>query len=286
MKIKITLERPAGAIDLALTADADATVGDVADALAARDPERAAPPGGASTLTVVDSARVTLDPELTLIDSGIKSGARIAISPASDRYPDPAARPVATITVLHGPDQRAARAAAGGQPDHRPRGRLRPAAVGHAGVPPARPRLPRRRLGRHPRPGVGQRADPERRAGHPRLVAARGPAPAGRHRAGHRVHRAAGHRGARRDVGVQPVTGHHRQLRRAATGLPGAAGGGTPPALPAADHDRPVPAGRRPVRDHPQRRVAGLRGAEPDDDAGQPVRGPLGRRSRQPRLPG
>ncbi|MGH3151741.1 MAG: FHA domain-containing protein, partial [Streptosporangiaceae bacterium] len=105
MKIKITLERPAGEIDLALTADADATVGDVADALAARDPDRAAPPGGASTLIVVDSARVTLDPELTLIDSGIKSGARIAISPASDRYPNAAARPVAIITVLDGPDR-------------------------------------------------------------------------------------------------------------------------------------------------------------------------------------
>ena len=46
MKIKITLERPAGAIDLVLTADADATVGDVADALATRDPEGAAPAGG------------------------------------------------------------------------------------------------------------------------------------------------------------------------------------------------------------------------------------------------
>ena len=43
MKIKITLERPAGEIDLVLTADADATVGDVADALATRDPEHATP---------------------------------------------------------------------------------------------------------------------------------------------------------------------------------------------------------------------------------------------------
>ncbi len=105
MKVKLTLERPAGEIDLALTADADATVGDVADALAARDPERAAPSAGGNTLTVIDAGRVTLDPDLTLIDSGLKSGARVAVSPASARYSDRAARPVATITVVHGPDR-------------------------------------------------------------------------------------------------------------------------------------------------------------------------------------
>jgi len=103
MKIKITLERPAGAVDLVLTADADATVGDVAGALAARDPERATPAGG--TLTVIDAGRVTLDPDLTLIDSGIKPGARVAVSATSAHYADRAARPVAAITVISGPDR-------------------------------------------------------------------------------------------------------------------------------------------------------------------------------------
>jgi len=102
MKIKITLERPAGAVDLVLTADADATVGDVAGALAARDPEQATPAGG--TLTVIDAGRVTLDPDLTLIDSGIKPGARVAVSATSAHYADRAARPVAAITVISGPD--------------------------------------------------------------------------------------------------------------------------------------------------------------------------------------
>ena len=104
MKIKLTLERPAGPVDLALTADADATVGDVADALATRDPAGAEPVSGGRTLTVIDARRITLDPDLTLIDSGLKSGARIAISPASTRYHDPAARPVAMVAVLQGPD--------------------------------------------------------------------------------------------------------------------------------------------------------------------------------------
>lgn len=122
MKIKVTLERPGGATDLVLTADADATVGDVADALARRDPGRAAsaedaglaggtalspgaaPGGGARTLSVAESGRVTLDPDLALADSGIKSGVRLAVIPAGDRYADKSGRPVARITVLQGPD--------------------------------------------------------------------------------------------------------------------------------------------------------------------------------------
>jgi S-DNA-T family DNA segregation ATPase FtsK/SpoIIIE len=82
MKIKITLERPAGEVDLVLTADADATVGDVADALAARDPERAEPVPNGNTLALTGADRVILDPGLALADSGIKPGARIAVGPA------------------------------------------------------------------------------------------------------------------------------------------------------------------------------------------------------------
>lgn len=105
MKIKVTLERPPGDIDLVLTADADATVGEVADALAARDPLRPAPADSGSTLTVIGADRTTLDPGLALTDSGIRSGVRIAISPASVRYPHQAAQPVAVITVINGPDR-------------------------------------------------------------------------------------------------------------------------------------------------------------------------------------
>jgi S-DNA-T family DNA segregation ATPase FtsK/SpoIIIE len=105
MKIKVTLERSPGDIDLVLTADAEATVGDVADALAARDPALAAPPARGNTLTVIGADRTDLDPELALTDCGLRSGARIAISPASARYRHRAARPVAVITVLDGPDR-------------------------------------------------------------------------------------------------------------------------------------------------------------------------------------
>ena len=105
MKIKVTLERSRNDVDLVLTADADATVGDVADALATRDPARPAPADSGNTLTVIGADRTTLDPGLALTDSGIRSGVHIAINPASTRYPHQAARPVAVITVMDGPDR-------------------------------------------------------------------------------------------------------------------------------------------------------------------------------------
>lgn len=105
MKIKVTLQRSPADIDLVLTADADATVGDVADPLAAGDPVRPAPTDSANTLTVIGTGRTILDAGLALADSGIRSGVRIAISPARTRHPHRAARPAAVITVLDGPDR-------------------------------------------------------------------------------------------------------------------------------------------------------------------------------------
>lgn len=105
MKLKITLDRPQGAADLVLTAAADATVGNVAAALATRDPDgRPEFAGGAVTLAMLGGQRVTLDPALPVADSGIRSGGRIAVVPAGDRYADRAGRPVAQVTVITGPD--------------------------------------------------------------------------------------------------------------------------------------------------------------------------------------
>jgi S-DNA-T family DNA segregation ATPase FtsK/SpoIIIE len=114
VKLKVTLDRPQGATDLVLTAAADATVGDVATALTIGDPDgrgRSASwladgsvPAGAVTLTVLDGQRVTLDPALPAADSGIKSGDHVTVAPAGDRYADRAARLVAQVAVLQGPD--------------------------------------------------------------------------------------------------------------------------------------------------------------------------------------
>ena len=117
MKLKVTLERPHGSTDLVLTAAADATVGDVAAALTVRDPDDrgrsgfwlpggsgGTVPTGTVTLTVLDGQRVTLDPALPAADSGIKSGDHVTVAPAGERYADRAARLVAHVTVIQGPD--------------------------------------------------------------------------------------------------------------------------------------------------------------------------------------
>lgn len=44
MRFKVTLRRPAGDVDLTVTADATASVADVADQLAAGDPGSPVPP--------------------------------------------------------------------------------------------------------------------------------------------------------------------------------------------------------------------------------------------------
>jgi len=117
VKLKVTLERPHGSTDLVLTAAADATVGDVAAALTVRDPDGrgrsgfwlpggsgGTVPTGTVTLTVLDGQRVTLDPALPAADSGIKSGDHVTVAPAGERYADRAARLVAHVTVIQGPD--------------------------------------------------------------------------------------------------------------------------------------------------------------------------------------
>jgi S-DNA-T family DNA segregation ATPase FtsK/SpoIIIE len=108
MKLKLTLERPEGTVDVVLTAPADATVGDVATTIAVRDPGYRGPSSvgtaPAVTLTVIGGQRMTLDPGLPIADSGVKSGDRVAVDLASSRYADHAANPVARIAVLQGPD--------------------------------------------------------------------------------------------------------------------------------------------------------------------------------------
>ena len=118
MKFKITLDRPRGPVDLALTAAADATVGDVAAALATRDPDGSGRPAapGTVTLSMLDGHQVTLDPALPVTDCGLRSGGRVAVVPAGTRYADRAAQPVAQLTILQGPNAgQRTRLAAGNQ---------------------------------------------------------------------------------------------------------------------------------------------------------------------------
>lgn len=110
MRLKVTLRRPAGEVDLSITADATASVADVAAHLAAADPAGGAP-SVLPQLTLrasdgtgpVSSARL-LDGDIGILDSGIRSGSRIELVeayPGSELDREQAA---AILRVLAGPD--------------------------------------------------------------------------------------------------------------------------------------------------------------------------------------
>ena len=106
MKLKVTLRRPGGDVDLSITADATASVADVAAYLAAADPSApVANPPANLTLRAGDgpgSARL-LDGEAGILDSGIRSGSRIEVVEA---YPgaERQQQAVAVLRVVSGPD--------------------------------------------------------------------------------------------------------------------------------------------------------------------------------------
>ncbi|OBF29132.1 FtsK/SpoIIIE domain-containing protein [Mycobacterium sp. ACS4331] len=113
MHAKIILCRADGSrAQVAITADATASVGDVAAALAASDPVQSRRPGGTGLTLKVEhasfdkagAARV-LDPSRSLIDSGLRSGSSVSIAPTPTAPPRRRrGRAVAVLRVLEGPD--------------------------------------------------------------------------------------------------------------------------------------------------------------------------------------
>lgn len=117
MRIKLTLHRPdATTTNVAVTADATATVRDVAEALFAGDPGRAGsavperltlqvasgPTGGGAT----DQGRV-LSPTSDLVEAGLRSGSTVSIVRVSEQFDAPGqdrGAAVAVLRVLEGPD--------------------------------------------------------------------------------------------------------------------------------------------------------------------------------------
>ncbi len=108
MKLKFTLQRSGGStVDLLVTADARATVGDLARFLSTAD---TADTGSSlirderATLAVVSRDTRALDPRLPLGESGLRSGATVTLSREGNRYQDPEAVGVAVLAVTAGPD--------------------------------------------------------------------------------------------------------------------------------------------------------------------------------------
>ena len=115
MRIKLTLNRPdESAVNVAVTADATATVRDVAEALFSGDPTRggAAAPDNLTLQVVGDgstsftSGRV-LTPTSDLVQAGLRSGSVVSIVRVSEQFVNPGqdrGTAVAQLRVMEGPD--------------------------------------------------------------------------------------------------------------------------------------------------------------------------------------
>ncbi|TCJ30192.1 FtsK/SpoIIIE domain-containing protein [Nocardioides jejuensis] len=105
MKLKFTLRRPGGsATDLVAHLDATATIGDLAQHLAASDPQGGRLADRAVTLALADHGRL-LDPTLHVGEAGLASGVTLTVAPASDRYSAASVQNAAAkLTVVSGPD--------------------------------------------------------------------------------------------------------------------------------------------------------------------------------------
>ncbi|HEX6359208.1 FtsK/SpoIIIE domain-containing protein [Actinophytocola sp.] len=106
MKIKFTFQRPGGAVvDLQATVDAATTVGDLAAQLVRADPHGQGAAADGTTLSVVSTDRRALDPALRVADSGLHSGATVALARGGRAFADPQAPPAATVRITAGPDR-------------------------------------------------------------------------------------------------------------------------------------------------------------------------------------
>lgn len=104
MKVKFTLQRPAGPVDLIATVDSATTIGQLAGHLAAADPTAAQKTADGLTLGLVTTTNVAIDPHQLVADSGLRSGATVSLSRSGGAFLDPQRTAAAVVQVLAGPD--------------------------------------------------------------------------------------------------------------------------------------------------------------------------------------
>lgn len=112
MKLMFTLRGSGNEdTDLVATVDGRTTVGDLAEHLVLSDPERQRSGGaahersdlGEHTLALVDENYRAVDPNTTVQESGLRSGAHLTVTRRSSGYKDTEA-PIAVAKVIAGPD--------------------------------------------------------------------------------------------------------------------------------------------------------------------------------------
>jgi S-DNA-T family DNA segregation ATPase FtsK/SpoIIIE len=103
MKLKLTFSRADRHVDLAAVVDATVTVGELAQRVAMSDPTRNGNGGGSVTLKILDADGGLLAPSATLVDAGVRSGARFVLT-APEPTDGGVSAPHAMVTVVSGPD--------------------------------------------------------------------------------------------------------------------------------------------------------------------------------------
>src|SRR5262249_13119808 len=102
--LALTLLREAGPADLRITFGPRTTVGELADALALRDPAGFDGPTGTLGVETPDGT-VPLDPAVAVAGCGLPSGVRVRLIAASGHSPNTeAAEQAGVLQVLAGPD--------------------------------------------------------------------------------------------------------------------------------------------------------------------------------------
>lgn len=108
MRLKISYQRGGGlaTVDLLIDADPSTTVGALADQLAASDPERPRTRLGALSLELTGPRASEIDPAARLTESGIWSGATVALTEIGGRFANASATaPAAVVVIVAGPDK-------------------------------------------------------------------------------------------------------------------------------------------------------------------------------------
>jgi S-DNA-T family DNA segregation ATPase FtsK/SpoIIIE len=111
MKLKLSLQRQGGdERDIVITADATATVGEVASAIQQRDPSRTAAVAASDNTTLVvrfpgDAALTTLASNVPLSEASVASGASIVLAAGQGAVVSTAGPALAYLRVVAGPDR-------------------------------------------------------------------------------------------------------------------------------------------------------------------------------------
>jgi DNA segregation ATPase FtsK/SpoIIIE, S-DNA-T family len=109
VKLRLTLNRAGQeSVDLAITYDSSATVGDVADHLYVADPlaaGRGEAPIGLTLAAIAGDRQAALTPETPLAESGLHSAQTVSLVRAGEKYVEQQSAKAAVLRVVEGPDQ-------------------------------------------------------------------------------------------------------------------------------------------------------------------------------------